>query len=398
MHLIKGQHFGFDAEALIKSAVEVLGIANLKELIRLPVTYENRQKLKAELEEIAQKVYQLKAQEFAAAGDDIKNAERVLLLLKSYTATTFDELFDGVYSIPWEELLPAAAQFPVKGSSLSSILSSVPACQKIVKKAVVERLKKGHKVLTLPETGALYKLRFSIRKNRVEIMLDTSGDGLHKRGYRRNATGAPIKETLAAAIADLGRVRRDTLVQDPFCGSGTMVIEAAQKAMNIAPGLRRRFCAEHYGFVPQKVWAEQREKALSEVRMDAAFEGFGWDIDPAAVELATQNAKLAGVGERCHFEVADVADFVPEAAATVLTNPPYGERLGDLETAAKLAGVLGGRWEQNPGQGLYVITADADFERHFGKKAARRRKLYNGMIPCQVYMYYQPRNGEKEKG
>ena len=334
----------------------------------------------------------------AAANLNLRCAERVLLLLKSYTATTFDELFDGVYSIPWEELLPADAQFPVKGSSLSSILSSVPACQKIVKKAVVERLKKGHKVLTLPETGALYKLRFSIRKNRVEIMLDTSGDGLHKRGYRRNATGAPIKETLAAAIADLGRVRRDTLVQDPFCGSGTMVIEAAQKAMNIAPGLRRRFCAEHYGFVPQKVWAEQREKALSEVRMDAAFEGFGWDIDPAAVELATQNAKLAGVGERCHFEVADVADFVPDAAATVLTNPPYGERLGELETAAKLAGVLGGRWEQNPGQGLYVITADADFERHFGKKAARRRKLYNGMIPCQVYMYYQPRNGEKEKG
>lgn len=334
----------------------------------------------------------------AAANLNLRCAERVLLLLKSYTATTFDELFDGVYSIPWEELLPADAQFPVKGSSLSSILSSVPACQKIVKKAVVERLKKGHKVLTLPETGALYKLRFSIRKNRVEIMLDTSGDGLHKRGYRRNATGAPIKETLAAAIADLGRVRRDTLVQDPFCGSGTMVIEAAQKAMNIAPGLRRRFCAEHYGFIPQKVWAEQREKALSEVRMDAAFEGRGWDIDPAAVELATQNAKLAGVGERCHFEVADVADFVPDVAATVLTNPPYGERLGDLETAAKLAGVLGSRWEQNPGQGLYVITADADFERHFGKKAARRRKLYNGMIPCQVYMYYQPRTGEKKKG
>ena len=131
--------------------------------------------------------------------------------------------------------------------------------------------------------------------------------------------------------------------------------------------------------------------------MDAAFEGRGWDIDPAAVELATQNAKLAGVGERCHFEVADVADFVPDVAATVLTNPPYGERLGDLETAAKLAGVLGSRWEQNPGQGLYVITADADFERHFGKKAARRRKLYNGMIPCQVYMYYQPRTGEKKK-
>lgn len=334
----------------------------------------------------------------AAANLNLRTAERVLLLLATYKATTFDELFDGCYNIAWEELLPANAAFPVKGSSLSSQLSSVPACQSIIKKAIVKRLMNGHRVSTLPEDGALYKVRFALRKDVVEIYLDTSGDGLHKRGYRRNATGAPIKETLAAAIADLGRVRRDTLVQDPFCGSGTMVIEAAQKAMNIAPGLRRRFCAEHYGFVPQKVWAEQREKALSEVRMDAAFEGFGWDIDPAAVELATQNAKLAGVGERCHFEVADVADFVPDAAATVLTNPPYGERLGDLETAAKLAGVLGGRWEQNPGQGLYVITADADFERHFGKKAARRRKLYNGMIPCQVYMYYQPRTGEKEKG
>ena len=171
----------------------------------------------------------------AAANLGLRCAERVLILLKRFPANTFDELFDGVFSVPWEELLPADAAFPVKGSSLSSTLSSVPACQSIVKKAVVERLKKGHKTLFLPETGVQYKIRFSIRKNQAELMLDTSGDGLHKRGYRRNATGAPIKETLAAAIADLGRVRRDTLVADPFCGSGTLVIEAAQKAMNIAP-------------------------------------------------------------------------------------------------------------------------------------------------------------------
>ena len=331
----------------------------------------------------------------AAANLNLRCAERVLLLLKSYTATTFDELFDGVYSIPWEELLPADAQFPVKGSSLSSILSSVPACQKIVKKAVVERLKKGHKVLTLPETGALYKLRFSIRKNRVEIMLDTSGDGLHKRGYRRNATGAPIKETLAAAIADLGRVRRDTLVQDPFCGSGTLVIEAAQKAMNLAPGLRRRFAAEHFDFIPADIWTQQRQKALSEVRTDAAFEGIGYDIDPAAVALANANAKLAGVGERCRFEVADVKDFAPLQNATVLTNPPYGERLGDASEAAALAKTLGQVWQRHPAQGLYAITADAAFEDHFGKKAARRRKIYNGMIPCQLYMYYDAPKREK---
>ena len=202
----------------------------------------------------------------AAANLWSRCAERVLILLKTYKAVTFDELFDGVAAIPWEELLPADAEFPVKGSSLSSTLSSVPACQSIVKKAVVERLKRGHRVQVLPEDGALYKIRFSIRKNMVEVMLDTSGDGLHKRGYRKNSMEAPIKETLAAAIIDLGRIYPDTLAQDPFCGSGTLMIEAAMKAMNMAPGLRRRFTAEHYAFLPAAVWKEQREKALSEIR------------------------------------------------------------------------------------------------------------------------------------
>ena len=328
------------------------------------------------------------AEMIAAANLNLRTAERVLLLLRTFPASTFDELFDGVNAIPWEELIPADAQFPVKGSSLSSQLSSVPACQSIVKKAVVKRLQAGHKTATLPETGALYKIRFAIRKNVVEVMLDTSGDGLHKRGYRRNATLAPIKETLAAAIADLGRVRRDSLVQDPFCGSGTLVIEAAQKALNIAPGLRRRFAAEQFDFVPAAVWREQRQKALDETKLDAAFEGVGYDIDPAAVALANANAKLAGVGERCRFEVADVKDFTAAQNAIVLTNPPYGERLGDAAEAAGLARTLGQVWQRHPGQGLYAITADADFETHFGKKAARRRKIYNGMIPCQLYMYF----------
>ena len=329
------------------------------------------------------------AEMIAAANLNLRTAERVLLLLRTFPASTFDELFDGVNAIPWEELIPADAQFPVKGSSLSSQLSSVPACQSIVKKAVVKRLQAGHKTATLPETGALYKIRFAIRKNVVEVMLDTSGDGLHKRGYRRNATLAPIKETLAAAIADLGRVRRDSLVQDPFCGSGTLVIEAAQKALNIAPGLRRRFAAEQFDFVPAAVWREQRQKALDEAKPDAAFEGAGYDIDPAAVALANANARLAGVGERCRFEVADVKDFTAAQNAIVLTNPPYGERLGDAAEAASLARTLGQVWQRHPGQGLYAITADAEFENHFGKKAARRRKIYNGMIPCQLYMYFE---------
>ncbi len=324
----------------------------------------------------------------AAANINLRTAERVLLRLARFSANTFDELFDGVYAVPWGELLPADAQFPVKGSSLSSQLSSVPACQSIVKKAVVKRLQADHGVTVLPETGAVYKLRFALRKNEAEVYLDTSGEGLHKRGYRKNATLAPIKETLAAAIADIGRVKRDSLVMDPFCGSGTLIIEAAQKALNMAPGLRRRFAAESFAFLPSAVWREQRQAALAAVRTDTAFAGVGTDIDPAAVALAQQNAKLAGVGERCRFAVADVRDFAPPADAAVLTNPPYGERLGDVQQAAQLAAVLGRRWQQSPGLGLYAITADAGFEEHFGRKADRRRKIYNGMIPCQLYMYY----------
>ena len=324
----------------------------------------------------------------AKANLNTRCAERVLICLKRFPARTFDELFDGIFDIDWEYLLPKDAEFPVKGSSLSSTLSSVPACQKIVKKAIVERLKKGHKTNFLPETGKLYKLRFSIRKDVCEMFLDTSGDGLHKRGYRANATEAPIKETLAAAIADLARVRPDSLVQDPFCGSGTMVIEAAQKALRIAPGLQRRFLAEHYAFIPAEAWRAARKEALESVQKNADFQGIGFDIDPRAVELANRNAKLAGVGDKCKFFVADVADFAPASNALVLTNPPYGERLGDLQMAAGLEKTLGQRLAKNPVAGAYIITSDAEFEVNFGKKASRRRKLYNGMIPCQVYMYF----------
>ena len=324
----------------------------------------------------------------AAANLWARCAERVLVLLGSFEAKTFDALFDGVTALPWEELLPADAQFPVKGSSLSSTLSSVPACQSIVKKAVVERLKRGHRTAVLPETGALYKIRFSLRKDHAEVFLDTSGDGLHKRGYRKNSLEAPIKETLAAAIVDLGRIFPDTVACDPFCGSGTLLIEAAMKAMNMAPGMRRHFAAEHYAFVPREVWTRQRARALDELRRDAPFEGVGSDLDPAAVALAEANAKLAGVGAHCRFEAKDVKDFVPPERSMLFTNPPYGERLGDLAQAAALERALGERLAQHPVRGAYIITADADFEQHFGKKAKRRRKLYNGMIPCQVYMYY----------
>ncbi len=318
----------------------------------------------------------------------LRTAERVLILLKEFTATTFDELFDGVKSFPFEKLLPEDANFPVKGSSLSSILSSVPACQSIVKKAIVESLRKGHNTQNLYEDGIVYKIRFSIRKDKVALMLDTSGDGLHKRGYRRNSGEAPIKETLAATIVDLARIRDHHVVQDPFCGSGTLLIEAAQKAMNIAPGLTRRFASENYAFIPKEIWAKERQKAKDEIRQNTEFKAYGFDIDEEVIEIAKENAKKAGVSQYIKFHVGDVKSFSPQEESIVITNPPYGERLADKQTATELEEILSRRLAQNPVKASYIITSDSQFEENFDKKANKRRKLYNGMIPCQLYMYY----------
>ena len=326
---------------------------------------------------------------------NLRCGARVIALLGQFPARSFEELFQGVRAIPWEEFLPREAAFPVKGYSISSQLHSVPACQSIIKKAVVERLKAHYGMEQFPETGTKYQIRFSVFKDQVSIGLDASGEGLYKRGYRAVGVEAPLRETLAAALVTLSRYRGHDPFCDPFCGSGTLLIEAAQKAMNIAPGLKRRFAAERYSFVPASLWAEQRQKALAESKLDVGFEAFGYDIDPAAVALANANAKLAGVEKRCHFEVADVADFAAKQEAIVLTNPPYGERLGTIEGAAKLARTLGQQMEASPCAGLYAITADMDFELHYGKRANKRRKMYNGMIPCQLYMYYNAPKTEK---
>ena len=325
-------------------------------------------------------------------------AERVLIELGSFRAESFEELFQGTLSLPWEEYIPRDGRFWVaKAASVKSRLFSPSDIQSIMKKAMVERMKQKYGLSLFPETGSSYPVRVFLYKDQVTVGIDTSGDSLHKRGYRRNAMEAPLRETLAATIADLGRVRRDSVVEDPFCGSGTLVIEAAQKALNMAPGLQRRFAAERYSFVPPEVWAAQRQKALAEIRQDAAFEGFGYDIDPAAVELARANARLAGVDKRCHFEVADVKDFVPRSEAIVLTNPPYGERMSTIDGAARLARTFGRQMEAHPCAGVYVITADMEFEAHYGRRAAKRRKMYNGMIPCQVYMYYDAPSAGKAK-
>lgn len=315
--------------------------------------------------------------------------ERILISLAQFNATTFDELFDHVYDINWEDYIPPDAYFPVKGSSLSSTLSSVPACQSIVKKAVVERLKKGHDTKFLPERGHAYRIRFSIHKDHAEVFLDTSGEGLHKRGYRRKSSIAPLKETLAAAIADFSRVRRDSLVEDPFCGSGTLVIESAMKALNMAPGLKREFAAEHYHFLPANLFEKQKKKAQEEIKWDIAFEGFGFDIDESCVALSAHNAKLAGVEKYCTFKQQSVQYFKPQNNAIILANPPYGERLLNKQEAEKLNAMLGKNTQSVSTKGIYILSSDPDFEKHFGRKADKRRKMYNGMISCQIYMYYK---------
>ncbi len=317
-------------------------------------------------------------------------AERILIVVGSFTATTFDELFEGVKALEWERWLGKNDAFPVKGSSVSSQLFSVSDCQSIIKKAVVERLKSVYHIPWFEETGPVHQIQFHLMKNTAYIMLDTSGDGLHKRGYRRNGVAAPIKETLAAAMADLAFVKQDSFVCDPVCGSGTLLIESALKALNVAPGLKRSFACEPWGVTDAAVWAAERERANDLIRRDAAFAAIGSDINPDAVKTASENAYKAGVGRRCEFVQRDIKDFSCERErVTVLCNPPYGERLGSVSEAQAIYRTMGKVFPRRDGMSYYIITPDEEFERQFGRRADKRRKLYNGMIKCQLYMYFK---------
>lgn len=317
-------------------------------------------------------------------------AERVHILLGRFRAFSFEELFQGVKNIPWENWITADEEFPVKGHSVSSKLSSVPDCQKIIKKAVVSRLSAKYGKTWFDETGSRHQIQFLIMKDEVSIMLDTSGEGLHKRGYRRDSTAAPIKETLAAAMADLSHVRPFSTVIDPFCGSGTILIESAMKAMNIAPGLRRSFSAEKWRIMPPEIWSQERERCLDLIDHNAEFCGYGYDIDPEAVELTAANAKKAGVEKRISVMQRGIADFdCDNERAAVICNPPYGERLLDIEQARELYRIMGKKFVKRQGWSYTIISPDDTFEASFGRAADKRRKLYNGMIKCQLYMYFK---------
>ena len=317
----------------------------------------------------------------------LRTAERVMLLLSEFPAENFDQLFEGVMAVPLGDYIDRTDAFPVKGFCINSRLTSVPACQSVAKKAAAERLKRDHRSPFLTEKSGVTKmLRFSIVKDRCSLMLDTSGDGLHKRGYRPLTHQAPIKETIAAGIADLARVREDSLCADPFCGSGTLLIEAALRARNIAPGASRSFAGESFRFLAD-AFREERAAAIA-ARREAPFRAVGSDIDPEAVENARLNAKRAGVGDCISFSVSDATKTALPREALVLANPPYGERLMTPAQVERLYQEFGERYRAAPSKGLYVISSHPEFERQFGQKAARRRKLYNGMIPATLYMYF----------
>ena len=317
-------------------------------------------------------------------------AERIMINVGEFKAVTFTELFDGVKVLPWENYIGKYDAFPVNGWSINSQLFSIPDCQSIIKKAIVERLKQKYHINYFEETGPQYKIRFSIHKNQVTIMIDTSGDGLHKRGYRRNSNDAPLKETLGAAMCDLARIYPDTKIFDPFCGSGTLLIEAALMAANIAPGLRRYFAAERFGFLDSKIWQTERTRAQDLIRHNIDFSAQGYDIDSSCVELTLANAKKAGVEKYVKASVGDIRNSTPpsERCLTV-TNPPYGERLLDVKAAEELYRVMGERFIRGDGQKYYVISPHDEFEKFYGRTADKRRKLYNGMIKCQLFMYFK---------
>lgn len=317
-------------------------------------------------------------------------SERICIVMGRFNAYTFDELFERTKTLPWERWIGKSDMFPVKGSSLNSKLHSVPDCQKIIKKAVVERLKNKYSLSWFEETGALHRIQFLIMKDNVLLMVDTSGAGLHKRGYRPNGAIAPIKETLAAAISDIAFVRSYSHVIDPCCGSGTILIESAMKALNVAPGLRRSFVSENWREIHSNVWTSERARAKDLINRDAEFSACGYDIDGSVIELARENAYKAGMSKRIKFERRDIAQFEPDCEkGVVVCNPPYGERLLNEDEARKIYRTMGERFEPRKGWSYAVITPDEEFEHYFGRKCDKQRKLYNGMLQCRLYMYFK---------
>ena len=319
----------------------------------------------------------------------LRYAERVFIKLGSFRATSFEELFEGTRSLPWAEFIGRNDAFPVKGHSIKSQLFSIPDCQAIIKKAIVRSMSEVYGISVFPEEGVKYQVEFFILNDEATLMIDTSGDPLHKRGYRREANAAPIRETLAAAIVATSRPREDVLMWDPMCGSGTLAIEAAMQMRNIAPGMRRHFAAERFPYITEKIWRDAKEEALEGIT-PSEFEVYASDIDEECVKLTKDNAYRAGVLNSIKVFRQDARRIsAPGRRGTIVTNPPYGERIGTLPEVERLYRDIGVHFRSLAPWQVYVITSHDGFERFYGKKADKVKKLYNGMIPCYLYQFFK---------
>ncbi|MDR1753659.1 MAG: class I SAM-dependent RNA methyltransferase [Eubacterium sp.] len=322
-------------------------------------------------------------------------AERIGIVLAEFLALSFDDVYDAVKNIRIFDFAKIDDRFPVvKGQSINSKLSSIPALQRTVKKALAESMSRHYKTVRLSETGDLFPVRFFLIKDKMTVFLDTSGEGLHKRGYRTNSGEAPIKETLAAGLCDLARVNCDTTMVDPFCGSGTLLIESAFKALNIPPCLNRQFAAEKWDFFPKRTWSDARERLKEKIIRDSEFKAFGFDKNESMVSLTLENTKKALFPEFSKLlkaEKREISDFKYDISwknVKVITNPPYAERLLNQNQAAKVYGEMGNTLFPRDGHEIYVINSNPEFEDYLGYKAERNRKLYNGMLMCRFLMYY----------
>lgn len=334
------------------------------------------------------------AEAIVRANIGLRTTERVLLKAGEFTATTYDELFEATKAIPWENYIPKDGKFWVaKANSIKSKLFSPSDIQSIMKKAMVERLKEVYGISWFDETGNSYPLRVSINKDVVTVGIDTSGESLHKRGYRTMTAKAPITETLAAALIMLTPWHKDRILVDPFCGSGTFAIEAALIAANIAPGMNREFLSQNWdNIIDKKIWYDCFDEARDMVNMDIETDIQGYDIDPAVIKAARINAQQAGVENLIHLQQRDVAQLShPKKYGFIITNPPYGERISDKQECEQLYKVLGERYAQLDTWSMYLITAFSDAEKFIGRKADKNRKIYNGMMKTYFYQFLGPK-------
>ena len=330
---------------------------------------------------------------FARANIFLRTTERILLKVGSFKATTFDELFEGTKALPWENFIPRDGRFWVtKANSVRSALFSPSDIQSIMKKAMVERLKTKYKVDWFSETGADYAVRVSLLKDEVTVGIDTSGESLHKRGYRKLTSLAPITETLAAAIILHTPWKADRILVDPFCGCGTFPIEAALIGMNIAPGINRNFAAENFSFLDKKIWDEARAEARDLIKHDVELSIQGYDIDNDIISAARQNAKLAGVSDKIHFQAQDVRNLSnSNKYGFIITNPPYGERMEDKKDMPALYKLIGRVYNNLDSWSMFLITGYEEAENFIGRKADKNRKIYNGMLKSYLYEYMGPK-------